>query len=457
MPILDKIRAYFFKRKWRYVRENIDTLTPSKFEKLLNTLNPQRMKLITRYRLRNALQYAAKKSHFYREVIRENIDQLDVKNVISFLRQLPFTTPADISQNPKNFLAVPESDITAIHFSAGTTGNQKRIYLNKFDLNRLIFSYSLSLLLRGLTSEDVAQIMYGFGIWQLGALFEDAFHHLGITCLPTGNHINFQEQQEFIEEFGTTVLVGTPTYVYNFALASELSPESKAKMKVIFLGGEGLSQKQRQTIEEKLGGEVFLGYGLMEFGGVGGAECAVHSGYHVSMHVYPEIVDVDTGEPVQNGEFGELVLTSLDRKAMPLIRYRTGDVTRFLPEECPCGLGLSRIDFIKGRTDDRITIGTAEKYYPKVFETLFDALPEVKDFQVLVSNASGRDTLKVNVITDAPNEELEQKILSKLYELTSLRIDIRQTKTVIEPEIMFTEELPYKTKRRPVVDAREPS
>jgi phenylacetate-CoA ligase len=300
--------------------------------------------------------------------------------------------------------------------------------------------------------------MYSFGIWQLGGLLANALRNIGVICLPTGNYLDFKEQQEYMERFDVTVLAGTASYIYNLAHEVDLPAELKEKMKAIMIGGEGLSQSRRQLIEEKLGGEVFMNYGMMEFGGGIGSECTCHNGYHIFPNVYHEIIDPKSNKPVEPGEYGELVLTSLAREAMPLIRYRTGDITREITEPCACGLKLPKIDYIKGRVDDRIILGSAEKYYPKDFDEIFEPLQAVKDYQIIVTRVNGKDLLKIHVLTDQASESFRQELLAKIYSITPLKVDIFQTKTIEVPEIVFTNKFSNTKEKKPrIIDKRENS
>ncbi|MHA1556015.1 MAG: phenylacetate--CoA ligase family protein [Candidatus Heimdallarchaeota archaeon] len=356
-----KILTYFINRKLRRFRRLIDKLNLSKVHREISTYSIKNIELSMRVNAINILRHSAKNSPYYREILPEYIKNLNRKNVYSIIRKLPFTTSAAVSENSKHFLAIPKSEVISVHFTYGTTGNKKTIYNSRNDLQRLKYSYALGIINCDIDSSDIAQIVYSYGVWALASHIQDALKILEIVVLPTGNYMNFEGQKKFIEEFDTTVIFGTPSYVYNLAKEIDLSEENKEKMKAIMMGGEGLPEHRRKIIEERLGGEVFLNYGLNEFGGGIGSECKAHSGYHIFPSSILEIIDPQTGELVEDGEWGELVLTSLSREAMPLIRYRTGDVSRIITGKCECGVKLPRIDYIRGRADDRVIIGAAEK------------------------------------------------------------------------------------------------
>ncbi len=451
-----KILTYFINRRLRQFRQLIDKLDLDRVQRKISTVDINQSEFSKRVNAVNILRHSAINSPYYRKTLPKYIRKLDRKNVYSILRTLPFTTSAAVSANSEDFLAIPKSEVISVHFTYGTTGNKKTIFNSKNDLQRLKYSYILGMINCGINPSDIAQIVYSYGVWALASHIQDALRTLEIVVLPTGNYMNFQDQKKFIEEFETTVIFGTPSYVYNLAKEIGLSERSKGKMKAIMMGGEGLPEHRRKIIEERLGGEVFLNYGLNEFGGGIGSECKAHNGYHVFPSSILEIIDPQTEELVEDGEWGELVLTSLSREAMPLIRYRTGDISRIILGNCECGMKLPRIDYIKGRADDRVIIGAAEKYYPIVFDKLFDSITEVQDYWIEIIREDERDTMKVYILTKNGSKSLEQKIIDKLYSLDSIKVDIETTKTLNKPQIIIVNKLPNNNiKRRRLVDKRK--
>ncbi|MHA1409565.1 MAG: phenylacetate--CoA ligase family protein [Candidatus Odinarchaeia archaeon] len=451
----DDLKTFVIGRKLKKLRKKMWGLNCGEAREKLNKINWNILDKIVKYKLLKTLKHVDENSPAYRGKIQEFLTATSLEKVTSIIEKLSFTTPDEISKHPERFLSIPYSEVVGFHFTAGTTGERKKLYLSKIDLEQVIYNYYLGLLMHNLNHDDVVQIMYSFGIWQIGNLYQQALNRIGVKSLPTGNSIGFDEQLKFIKDFNTTTIVGTPSYVYQFARSVELPTKNRDKIKRIILGGEHLVRKRREVIEKELGGEVFLAYGMMEFGGGIASECEEHSGYHLMTSIYPEIVDVKTGEPVEKEEYGELVLTSLDKHAMPLVRYRTRDITRILDGECECGLNLTMIDYVKKRADDRITIGTAEKYYPIVFEELFDRIPEVKDYQIEITKIEERDAILVKVIASKPSHKLKSQIIKEFYEINSLRTDIEKTKTVTAPEIIFVNTLQNNgVKRRCIIDMR---
>ncbi|NHJ04521.1 MAG: phenylacetate--CoA ligase family protein [Candidatus Heimdallarchaeota archaeon] len=453
---LDAIKSFIIEKRLQKIKNDLMDLDLDKVRKLITTTDMKLVDLGKKHNLIKSLKHCANNSPYYKESLPSLVYEANYNNVYSIIEKLPLTSSAEMSRNPDQFLAIPKSDVFGVHFTYGTTGGKKIIYNSKLDLDVINFSYAMGFINCGITKEDIAHIVYSFGIWGLASNLFNALRNLGIITLPVGNYATFQEQKEFIEKFGTTFLFGTPSYVYNLSRDIELSQTSKDRMKAIMVGGEGLPNHRRKIIEENLGGEVFMNYGLNELGGGIGSECERHNGYHMFTNTYFEIIDPKSGDLVEKEEYGELVLTSLARKAMPLIRYRTGDITRAIEGECECGLKLPMIDYLKGRADDRIIIGAAEKYYPIVFDQLLDPIKEIKDYWIEVENENEKDTMRIFVLTDKPSNALEEKIREILYSNNSIKIDVFTTKTVNEPEIIFIDQLPNKNaKRRRLVDNRK--
>ena len=454
--VLQKILSYLVSKRLLRYKRLLDKGEYSKLSKQISKINVKQMEISKRVNAVDALQHAAKNSPYYKKFLPKLIENLNRKNVYEILQTIPFTTSATVSENSNQFLAIPISEVASIHFTYGTTGNKKTIYNSRTDHYRIKYSYSLGMINCGMNASDIAQIVYSYGVWALASHIQDAARQIDVIVLPTGNYTNFEGQKKFIEEFETTVIFGTPSYVYNLAKEVKLTAASKEKMKAILMGGEGLPEHRRKIIEEKLGGKVFLNYGLNEFGGGIGSECKAHTGYHIFPSTIIEIIDPKTGELVEDGKWGELVLTTLTREAMPLIRYRTGDISRKIVGDCTCGMKLPRLDYIKGRADDRVVIGAAEKYYPIVFDKLFDSIEAIQDYWIEITKEDEMDTMNIYVLTKNGTDNLEQIIKDKLYSLDSIKIDIEVTKTVNEPKIIFVDKLPNNSvKRRRLVDKRK--
>ncbi|MHA1355877.1 MAG: phenylacetate--CoA ligase family protein [Candidatus Heimdallarchaeota archaeon] len=453
--VFDKLIMFLIKRRIDRMVNKLSGADQAYIAKQLHKLNPKTLAIAEKYYTYTGLLHAAENSPYYQKTLPPHLDGMTLSNARSYIEKLPFTTTTVLSKDSEQFLAIPKSEVVSVHFTYGSTGNKKTLYNSKRDAATIDYSYKLGFLLCGIKENDIAQIVYSFGVWALAERIQRTTLQMSIITLATGNYTNFKEQQEFIEKFNVTTIFGTPSYVYNLAREIDLPQKYRDQMRVIMLGGEGLPEHRRKIIEERLGGEVYINYGLNEVGGGLGSECKEHNGYHIFPTAILEIIDPKTGKVLKNGEYGELVLTTLRREAMPLIRYRTGDITRIIDEPCPCGLKLARIDYLKGRADDRIIIGAAEKYYPIDFDLLFDKIKEIKDYWIEVVTENDKDSMKVHVLADKPSDELKQKIIDTLYSMDSIKIDIETTKTVNIPDIIFIEKLPTGAKRRRLVDKRK--
>ncbi|MHA1591813.1 MAG: phenylacetate--CoA ligase family protein [Candidatus Heimdallarchaeaceae archaeon] len=451
----DNLLSLLIKNRLNKMKKLVEDNDLISIKKEIEKYDYKKLELVKKYHLITGLKHVAKNSLYYKDKIPPQIKDIKYNNALAIIPKLPFTTSSEVSKDSEQFLAIPKKDVVNIHFTYGTTGGKKTIYNSKRDMKQINYSYTLGFINCGIVKSDIAQLVYSFGVWGLAENIQRALLNQGIITLSTGNYVNFQEQQQFIEKFGTTVIFGTPSYVYNLAKECDLPQKNKEKMKAILVGGEGLPEHRRTIIEERLGGEVYINYGLNEVGGGIGSECRIHNGYHIFPSSHVEIVDPKTGEPIDTEEYGELVVTPLNREAMPLLRYRTGDITRILDGECDCGLILPRIDYLKGRADDKVIIGAAEKYYPINFDLLLDPIPEIKDYWIEISTKNDKDALMIYVLADKPSKKLEEKIIEIFYTLDSIKIDIETTKTLNVPEVVFIDKLPKGGKRRRLVDKRK--
>jgi phenylacetate-CoA ligase len=451
----DNLLSFLIKNRLEKMNKLLMYSNLISIKKEIEKYDYKKLQLVKKYHLINGLKHVVKNSPYYKDKMPPQIKDLKFNNALDIIPKLPFTTSIEVSKDSEQFLAIPKEDVVNIHFTYGTTGGKKTIYNSKRDMRQINYSYTLGFINCGIEKADIAQLVYSFGVWGLAENIQRALLNQGIITLATGNYVNFQEQQQFIEKFGTTVIFGTPSYVYNLAQECDLPQRNKDIMKAILVGGEGLPEHRRTIIEERLGGEVYINYGLNEVGGGIGSECKIHNGYHIFPSTHVEIIDPKTDEPANTEEYGELVVTTLNREAMPLIRYRTGDMTRMIDGDCDCGLKLPRIDYLKGRADDKVIIGAAEKYYPINFDMLFDPMSEVKDYWIEISTKNDKDALMIFVLTDKPSKKLEEKIIEKFYSLDSIKIDIETTKTLNVPEVVFIAKLPKGGKRRRLVDKRK--
>ncbi len=387
---------------------------------------------------------------FYREKLR-GIEPSKIKT-ISDLKYLPFTTKEDLRDRPfEDFLAVPEEQVVRIHSTSGTTGKPVIIAYTRKDIDDWINMMARSLSFAGITSKDRVQVTPGYGLWTAGIGFQSGAEALGAWVIPTGPG-NTDRQIDFMIRMKTTVITGTASY--GLFLGEEIARKGlrdKIYLKKGIFGAEIWGDKRRKKIEELLGIRSFDIYGMTEIYGPGIAiDCSVHEGMHYwSDYFIFEIIDPTTGEVLPPGEEGEIVITTLKKEAMPLIRFRTRDIASLLPDPCPCGSHFPRISRIKGRTDDVITF-KGVKILPSVFEEIISAVDGVdSEYEVHLYTERGMDRMLVKVeMKDGRDPQEVREELSKLFK--------RASGVKAEFELLPPGSLPrYEKKARRVIDRRE--
>ena len=300
-------------------------------------------------------------SPFYKKRFEESHLKPSDINSLSDLQKIPFTTKQDLRDNyPFGLAAVPMDEVVRLHSSSGTTGTPTVILHTQKDLDEWANAVARCLYMVGLRRGDVFQNSSGYGMFTGGLGFQYGAERLGMLAVPAAAG-NTKRQIKFITDFGTTALHAIPSYasrLYEVMQEMGIDPQRDTKLRTLVIGAEPHSEEQRRQIERMLGVKAYNSFGMSEMCGPGVAfECPEQNGMHIWEDYYiVEIVDPVTLEPVPEGEVGELVLTTINREAMPLLRYRTRDLTRILPGECPCGRYHKRLDRMKGRSDDMMIL-----------------------------------------------------------------------------------------------------
>ena len=384
---------------------------------------------------------------FYRERLPEGgLRSLDD------VGRLPFTTKEDFRANyPFGLLAVPREEVVRVHMSSGTTGRPVVTGYTRHDLELWAECMGRVMEYAGVTSRDVVQNAYGYGLFTGGMGLHLGAEAVGATVVPTSSGVT-QRQVMLMRDLGTTVLCCTPSYALVVAEALRgLEGGDRVRLRVGIFGAEPWSDGMRRQIETNLGLEAFDIYGLTELGGPGvAAECGQHHGLHIfEDHFYAEVVDPDTGKPLPEGQPGELVLTSLRREASPVLRYRTRDRTVLTSEPCACGSPYRRFLRVQGRTDDMLVV-RGENVFPSQFEELLAGFGDFNGQYLLVVDrqAHSLDTLEIVLEADTADERgLEQEIRDRIRDSIGLTV----TAKVLRPGVLPRSE--GKAKR--VVDHRE--
>ena len=435
--MLERAAPYFEK----HIRSNITDA-----ERLNRFLSKPLVKhYLQRYRLlklKRTVTRCYQHSPFYHELFKNN--NILAKDIKSFddLSRIPFTVP-DHLRNPDQFFAVPTSRFTRIFSTSGTTGKPKIVYFTKKDLENQISRNATGLqLLYGITEGDRVRLTYevGFehGDWGIRFCFEHALHQIGAMSIVTGCRLGAEDELKILKKYKATVLAGTTTYVYHLTREMEKLDDLKAfKLKNLMIGSEPLPHAIRDKLEESWKTKAYQGYGLTELGTSIAGECQIQDGMHVTeSDFYVEVVDPKTGEQLEEGEIGEITVTTLDREGMPLLRYQTHDLGVIIPEECPCGLPFRRIK-IKGRTDNMIPIGSGDNLFPTECDEALLQIPEVIDYQIIVQRKKNTDHLTVIAETKSQTDKTRSKILNALMTIPDIKDGVTDSRTIHPPEIQF--------------------
>ncbi|MCQ5336895.1 MAG: phenylacetate--CoA ligase [Candidatus Methanomethylicia archaeon] len=351
-------------------------------------------------RLRAIIKYAYENSPFYRRKFSKiDIDSIRTKED---LKKIPFTTKDDVRENyPLGLLAVDFSKIIRFHASSGTTGNPTVVAYTKKDLENWTELCARCLELVGVTSNDVVQIAYGYGLFTGGLGFHYGAEKIGAKVIPTSTG-NTKRQIKLMKDLGTTVICCTPSYgLYLAETAKEenIDPKKDLKLRIGVFGAEPWSENTRRKLEENFVENAYDIYGMAELTGPGVAiECKYKNGLHVwEDYFIVEVIDPNTGEVLEPGEKGEMVITTLMKEAMPFIRYRTRDITILEDDQCDCGLDHARIMRILGRTDDMLKIRGICVFPSQIEEIILKTNGLSPHYQIIADREGVMDKLIVRV------------------------------------------------------------
>lgn len=360
---------------------------------------------------------------FYKKRLDEAGVTPDSIKCIKDIERIPFTTKIDLRDNyPYSLFAVPMKEIVRVHASSGTTGKPIVVGYTKKDLDNWSECMARLIVAAGGREDDIAQIVFGYGLFTGGFGLHYGLEKVGITVVPASSG-NSERQLMLLEDFGSTIIVGTPSYaLYLSEVAQEHGlNKGKHKLRLGLFGGEGHTPEMRAEIEKRWGILATENYGLSEIVGPGvSGECFCQCGMHINEdHFYPEIIDPDTGKILDYGEKGELVLTTLTKEGIPMLRYRTKDITWLNPERCKCGRYSVRMNKVLGRTDDMLII-RGVNVFPSQIESVLVGMEHIgPHYQIHVSKKGYMDEIEVHV------ELIDASLLEKFSELESLEKNIR--------------------------------
>ena len=394
-------------------------------------LSRQEIEALQLERLKATVKHCYTNEVYKKKFAEAGITPDDIQT-LDDVRKLPFTTKQDLRDNyPFGFACVPLNKCTRLHSSSGTTGNPTVILHTQKDIDEWANAVARCLHMVGLREDDVFQNSSGYGMFTGGLGFQLGAERLGALTVPAAAG-NTLRQIKFIKDFGTTCLHAIPSYAIRLAevFKEEGVDPATTKLRTLCIGAEPHTEEQRRRIERMLGVKAYNSFGMTEMNGPGVAfECKYQEGMHLWEDNYiVEIVDPDTLEPVPDGETGEMVLTTLDRDMMPILRYRTRDLTRIIAEPCKCGRTHRRIDRIKGRTDDMFII-KGVNVFPMQVEKILVQYPGLgSNYLITLETIDDNDVMTVEVEI----EGLESDIYPEIQNMTK---DIQRA---LKDEILLT-------------------
>ena len=392
-------------------------------------------------RLVKLVDYVYHNVEFYRKKMQSvGLMPGDIKG-IEDITKLPFTTKDDLRDNyPFGLFAVPNSQIIRIHASSGTTGKATVVGYTRHDLEVWSECVARCLTMAGVTKDDIIQVAYGYGLFTGGLGAHDGAQKIGATVVPmsTGNS---KKLTTMMVDFGATAIAATPSYLLHIAeVLEEEGLLDKIKLKSAICGAEPWTEKMRNELEAKLNIKAYDIYGLSEIMGPGVAcDCDAHKGLHLCEdHFYPEILNSATLTPVADGETGELAFTTLTKEGIPLIRYRTKDLTSIDHSVCECGRTSARISRFKGRVDDMLIIRGVNVFPSQIEAALVDVEEVTPHYMMIVDRVNNLDTLEVQVEVDPKyyTDEVRaiEALTKKISHVIQQALGISAKVKIVEPQ-----------------------
>ncbi len=405
-------------------------------------------------RLQATLHHAYRHVPFYRELFDGvGLGPGDIMRVED-LREVPFTTKEDLLQGfPYSFFAVPMSKVARIHTSSGTTGKPIVVGYTKRDLQYWAHLNARTLMAGGLGERDVLQISFNYGLFTGGFGFHAGAELLGATVIPA-SAMSITRQINIMTNFKATALVSLPSHALRIGhRLQEMGVDPRGlSLKVGFFGAEPWSEATRKQIEEHLMIKALDNYGLAEVGGPGVSyECEYRNGLHISEdHFYPEIIDPGTGEVLEPGQEGELVLTTLTKEAFPVLRFRTGDLTSLNYKPCECGRTLVRMNRVKGRVDDMIII-RGINFFPSQIEDVLLSFDVGPSYLIRLYREEGLDQVEIQVESILTDDREREALARRIERDLAEKLGLEMVVTLVAPGSIEAS----RDKQQVVVDERE--
>jgi phenylacetate-CoA ligase len=418
------------------------------WEKNVETIKRVKLEDLQLGRLKETIG-RTKKSFYYGRLFKEKKLGISAVKKLKDIQKFPFTTKDDLRDHwPYGFIAVPKEELVRMHSSSGTTGRATVVFHTINDIAVWSNLLARCMYMVGMRKSDVFQNMMTYGLFTGGLGFHYGAEKIGALVIPAGAG-NSKRQIQLMMDFETTAVHIIPSYALHLSTIFDelkLDPREDTKVKIAFLGAEPHTEKMRKKIEEIYGYKAFNSYGLSEMNGPGVAfECPEQNGMHIWEDSFlVEIIDPKTLQPVADGEEGELVMTTLQREGMPLLRYRTKDLTRIIPEPCSCGRTHRRIERIKGRTDDMLILKGVNIYPMQIEKKLMEISGVGTNFLIVLDREGFNDLITVKVEVDKKYfsgemkqmEALRKKIVEELKSeiLVTPRIDLVEPDSIPKGE-----------------------
>ncbi len=408
------------------------------WNKEAETLKKQKLRELQLERLKKTLRRVYQKVPHYRAKFQQAKVKPDDIKYLEDVNKLPFTTKEDLYVDyPFGLVTLPIEKLIRLHTSSGTTGKPKAIFFSKKDINNSAELIARCLVMTGAKQGDILQNSMTYGLFTGAFVMHYGAEKVGILVIPAGPG-NTERQINLMRDFGTTMIHITPSYALYVASViydKGIDPRRDLKLKRAYLGAEPYSEETRKKIEDMLGIDIYNCYGLTEMNGPGvGFECKYKAGLHIwEDNFLMEVINPDTGEPVKEGEIGELVLTTLNREAMPLIRYRTRDLTRIIPQPCKCGRTHRRISRILGRSDDMFIVKGVNIFPQQIEQVLMSIKGVAQNYQIVLESY---DEMTVKVEID---RELFDGKIERLIKMKEEIIDKIRSATMVKPKVELLE------------------
>lgn len=403
------------------------------FNERVETMDREEMRKIQLGRLQNVMRRVYERVPFY----RERMDAIGMKpeNVkcLEDIQKMPFTVKNDLRDHyPYGLFAEPMENIVRLHASSGTTGKPIVAGYTRDDLDNWAECIARLTTAAGATKQDIAQISFGYGLFTGAFGLHQGLEKIGTTIIPISSG-NTERQINIMRDFGATILIATPSYaLYMAEVAEKMGALKDIHIKYGIFGSEASTEEMRQELERRWGCLATENYGLTEVMGPGvSGECEYKCGMHINEdHFLCEIINPETGEVLPEGEEGEMVITTLTKQGIPMIRYRTRDITRLIPEKCACGRTTMRMEKIRGRSDDMLKI-RGVNLFPSQIESVLVGMPGVgPHYEITVSREGFMDKIEVSV------ELADDSALENFGELEKLRRNINaKLRTVCQLDI----------------------